>query len=246
MTIISEDRSSDSPYIETISYGYTAADGTTIRPAEYNWHLIFTREHGRMHPILTGPLPTAGVVSWTEGAEILWIKFKLGTFMPHLPIRTLLDSEITLPNSASQSFYLNGSSWQFPTYENVDTFVDRLVREELVVRDPVVSAALQDELPDLSARTVRHRFLQSTGLTQTYIRQIERARHARDLLIQGKSILDAVDEAGYFDQPHMTRALKQWIGYTPAQIIRLHRVCHSVQDTTSTLDYHASETEMIV
>ncbi len=32
-------------------------------------------------------------------------------------------------------------------------------------------------------------------------------------------ILDAVDQAGYFDQPHMTRSLKHYIGLTPGQII---------------------------
>ena len=28
-----------------------------------------------------------------------------------------------------------------------------------------------------------------------------------------------VDRAGYYDQPHLTRSLKRWIGHTPAQII---------------------------
>ena len=55
----------------------------------------------------------------------------------------------------------------------------------------------------------------------TPIRQMKRAQHAQALLQQGVSILDTVDEAGYFDQPHLTRSLKQFIGYTPAQIIRL-------------------------
>jgi methylphosphotriester-DNA--protein-cysteine methyltransferase len=40
------------------------------------------------------------------------------------------------------------------------------------------------------------------------------------LLQQGVSILDTVDQAGYFDQPHLTRALKHLMGQTPAQIIR--------------------------
>jgi AraC-like DNA-binding protein len=230
MTIVFEERPSDSPYIEAITYGHTAADGSTIRPAEYNWHMVFTRVNGEMQPCLVGPLPKAAAISWTGGAEVLWIKFKLGTFMPHMPVRTLLDMETLLPNAASKSFYLKGSSWQFPNHENVDTFVARLVRDELLVHDPVVTAALQDQHPDVAPRTVRHRFLQATGLTQIYIRQIERARHAKALLEQGTSILDTVYEAGYFDQPHLTRALKQWIGYTPAQIVYMTRSCHSIQD----------------
>jgi len=34
------------------------------------------------------------------------------------------------------------------------------------------------------------------------------ARHATNLLSDGASILDAVHEAGYFDQAHLTRSLK--------------------------------------
>jgi len=97
------------------------------------------------------------------------------------------------------------------------------VRDGLLVSDPVVKAALQDELPEMSSRTVRHRFLRATGLGQSHIRQMKRAQRAEALLQQGVSILDTVYEAGYYDQPHLTRSLKQFIGYTPAQIIRLSK-----------------------
>jgi AraC-like DNA-binding protein len=38
-------------------------------------------------------------------------------------------------------------------------------------------------------------------------------------LQQGAAILDAVELAGYYDQPHLTKALKRWIGLTPAQLL---------------------------
>jgi AraC-like DNA-binding protein len=219
---ISEERAFNSPFIETITVGRTAGDGTTIRPAESHWHMVFVKYQGRMQAVVTGALTSAGVVSFTEGAEIIWIKFKHGTFMPHMPAKTMLDNEIVLPEAASNSFYLHGSAWQFPDFENVDTFLDRMVRTELLVRDPIVNAALQDQQQDIdmASRTIRYRFARATGLTQTHIRQIERARQAAALLEQGKSILDTVHEVGYFDQPHLTRALKQWVGHTPAQILR--------------------------
>lgn len=171
--------------------------------------------------MVVGPWTTSGVISYTEGAELLWIKLKLGTFMPHLPPRHFLDKETILPGAASQSFWLNGSAWQFPNYENVETFVDRLVRDDVLVCDPVVNAVLQDQPQELAFRTVRHRFLQATGLTQSQIRQAERAQRAAALVRQGVPILDTIYEAGYFDQPHLTRSLKQWVGYTPAQIVRM-------------------------
>jgi AraC-like DNA-binding protein len=84
-----------------------------------------------------------------------------------------------------------------------------------------VETVLRGEPQALSARAVRHRFLQVTGLSQSRIRQVERAQRAAALLRQGTPIFDTVYEAGYFDQSHMTRSLKQWVGHTPAHIVRL-------------------------
>jgi methylphosphotriester-DNA--protein-cysteine methyltransferase len=56
-------------------------------------------------------------------------------------------------------------------------------------------------------------------LTHGAVRRIERARYATNLLQEGVPILDTVHEAGYFDQPHLTRSLKHFIGQTPAQIM---------------------------
>jgi hypothetical protein len=213
-------RGSDSPYVESIMHGRTLSDGSPTRPAECHWHMVFVEKDGEAQVVYVGPWTTAGVAHYAEGAEILWIKFKLGTFMPHLPIGRFLDTETVLPGASSRSFWLKGSAWEFPDHENAETFVDRLVRSGVLVRDPFVDAVLRGRPKGLSTRTVRHRFLRATGLAQSRIRQIERAQQAATLLRRGNPITDAVHEIGYFDQPHLTRSLKKWIGHTPAQILR--------------------------
>jgi AraC-like DNA-binding protein len=223
MSFAIEVRRSDSPYVETITHGYTLGDGRVIRPAESHWHMVLSQHHGTTQLLVVGPHTTSGIVTFTADAELLWIKFRLGTFMPHLPIREMLDIEQALPEASRQSFWLHGSAWQFPTFENADTFVARLARDGALARDPLVDAALQGHAHDLAPRTVRHRFLRATGQTQGQIEQFERAQRAAALLQRGTSILDAVDEAGYFDQPHLTRSLRRWIGHTPAQLLRTER-----------------------
>lgn len=220
MTLWVEERLSDSPYIETITHGYTQSDGASIRPAASNWHMVFVKHEGETRIVVTGAWTTSGRVSWGEGAELLWLKFKLGTFMPHLPAKNILDREIALPDASCHSFWLHSSTWQMPTYENADTFVNRLIRDEVILHDSVVDSALKDHPQAIAPRTVRHRFLKATGVTQSHIRQVERAQQAEAMLREGISILDTVYELGYYDQPHLTRALKQWVGYTPAQIVR--------------------------
>jgi len=183
--------------------------------------MVMRKLDGNIDLLIVGPWSSAGVVSYSEGAELLWIKFQLGTFLPHMPTRNLLDRETILPASSSQSFWLAGSAWQFPDYENADTFVDRLVRARVLVRDPEVDAALHDQLEDVPSRTLRHRFRRACGLTRSHIRQMKRAQHAQTLLQRGVSILDTVYEAGYFDQSHLTRSLKHFLGYTPTQIVSM-------------------------
>ncbi len=179
-----------------------------------------TRRHGKITLTVRGPETKATPLGDcpAEG-EWLGIRFKLGTVLPHLPARNLVDATVTLPLATRNSFWLFGSAWLFPDYDNADTFVDWLVRDGLLVREPVVGEALQGQLKDLSLRSVQRRFLQATGVTQSAARQIERARYAAILLQQGVSILDTIEEAGYFDQPHLTRSMRYFIGLTPAQII---------------------------
>jgi AraC-like DNA-binding protein len=214
-----EKRASDSSFVESIWRAHSERPAPFTSMAAIHWEMVVTHHQGKTTFTVRGPETKATHDHVRAGVEWLGITFQLGTFMPDLPARKLLDRrDAVLPEATSQSFWLNGSVWQFPTFENADTFVNRLVREELVVHDPVVDAALQGHLHGLTLRSVQSRFLYATGLTQCTVRQIERARHAATLLEQGVSILDTVHEAGYFDQSHLTRSLKRFIGRTPAQI----------------------------
>ena len=216
-----EERPSDSPFVERIWRAQSERTGDFLSVAASQWEMVVSRYHGETTVTVRGPETKATPMHVTlVGSEFFGIVFKYGAFMPHFPVSDLVDGDVDLPDASGKSFWLNGSAWQFPNYENADTFVDRLTRAGLLVRDPLVESALRGEPPELSPRSIQRRVLQATGLTQGSIRQIERARYATTLLQEGISILDTVDLAGYADQAHLTRALKYLIGKTPAQIIR--------------------------
>jgi methylphosphotriester-DNA--protein-cysteine methyltransferase len=69
-------------------------------------------------------------------------------------------------------------------------------------------------------RTAQSRFVRAVGLSRRKLQLIERARHAARLLRAGAAIVDVVSDAGYYDQPHLTRALRHLIGHTPAELAR--------------------------
>ena len=220
MLFRSEERLSDSPFVDRIWCAQTERTGDFLSIAASQWEMVVSKYQGETAITVRGPETKVTPMHVNlVGGEFFGIIFKYGVFMPRFPISSLVDGDLDLPDASSKSCWLNGSAWQFPTYENADTFVERLLWEELLVCDPIIQSVLRGEPQELSPRSVQRRFVQATGLTQGSIRKIQRARRATILLQQGVSILDTVERAGYSDQAHLTRALKHLIGKTPAQII---------------------------
>jgi hypothetical protein len=48
--------------------------------------MVLLRQQGMARLLVVGPWSTAGVVSYTEGAELLWIRFRL---LGHTPAHIL-------------------------------------------------------------------------------------------------------------------------------------------------------------
>jgi AraC-like DNA-binding protein len=215
------DRPSDSPFVDRIWRSRSELGGAFVSVAQSHFEIAVTRHRGRTSVTLRGPETVATAATVPSDGEWLGIRFKLGTFMPRLPPGTLKDRrDVTLPEATRRSFWLNGSAWEYPDFENADTFVARLARKGIIACDFSVGAMLQRGPLRLPLRSAQRHFVRATGITHRTLQQIERARFATTLLQQGVPILDTVHEAGYFDQPHLTRAVKTLMGVTPTEISR--------------------------
>jgi len=217
-----DERASDVPLVQTVWRTQSARAGAFTSVAVSRWEMVLTRRKGRTTLTVRGPETRATRAPIPSDAEFFGIAFNHGAFMPELPPEALVDGAINLPQAGSRSFWLHGRAWQYPSFDNADTFVQRLVREGLLVHDAAVDDGLRGRPTGLSPRSVRRRVLRATGLTPGVIRQIDRARQATALLQGGVSIIDTVNETAYFDQPHLTRALRRFAGHTPAEIARMN------------------------
>ncbi len=212
--------SPDSPFVQSVYQARSVGGGSFTSTAASHWEMVITKQPGRIILSIRGPETRASSAPIPKDAEFLGIIFKHGTFMPSLPVQNIVDKEIHLPETNGNSFQLFGDRWEFPKIENVDTFVDRLLRKDLLRHDPVVLEVLHGQTQPLSLRSIQRRFLHVTGLTYKSIQQIERARQAVELLQGGVPILDTTYQTGYFDQAHLTRSLKLLYGQTPGEIAR--------------------------
>ncbi|WP_046471110.1 helix-turn-helix domain-containing protein [Allosalinactinospora lopnorensis] len=213
-----ESRPSDSPYIERVwrSRSYDADRMTSI--ATSHCELVVWRQCGQVNVAVRGPESSASSAPVPQDATFFGISFSLGTSMPHLPISRLVDGSVEIPGATGRSFWLKGSAWHLPDYDNAEVFVRRMVREGVLVRDPIVAAVLRGAPPDLSERTIQRHFAAATGLTRGAARQINRARQAAVLIQEGVPAHDVPHRLGYFDQPHLARSLTRYIGRTATRL----------------------------
>ena len=212
-------RESESPFIERVWSSHSDRGGNFLSVASVHWEMVVTQLQGHSMLTVRGPETQPTEVPCPPDGEWLAIRFKLGTYMPQMPVHKLIDSLGTnLPQVSARAFLLDGRKWELPTYDNAETFVTRLVNKGLVARDRELVAAVEGEPMGLSTRTAQRRFLEVGGMTQTRVRQIERARFAVQLLREGVSIADVVWQCGFYDHAHLTRALRRWIGLPPTAI----------------------------
>jgi len=232
-----EDRASDHPFVEKVWRCHSDRADTFLSIAANNFEVAITRLGGKSFLTLRGPETTATTLDCPADGEWIGIRFKVGTFMPRFLPGSLRDhKDVTLPPATGHSLWLNGSALEYPDFDNAETFVKRLAKSGVLSRDPIVDDTLLRRPGELCLRSVQRHFLRSTGVTYATFRQIERARHATNLLREGVSILDVVSSVGYFDQAHLTRSLGRFIGETPAKIIERRKQLSFLYETNSSLE----------
>lgn len=210
--------SARSPLVERVWQTRSVPEKAFIAVAVSHWEMVVTRQDGRAALTMLGPGTRATTAPIPKDAEFFGIQFSHGAFMPVLPPGRLVDSAMTFDPSTRSSVWLDGYRLELPGRDDVDSFVAALVRRELLVRDPLVAAAVEGSVEAVSARSVERRVSRATGLTRGGIRQILRAERAVTMLSEGAAPIDVAFAAGYSDQPHLTRSLRRFAGQTPAEI----------------------------
>ncbi|MFB8773915.1 helix-turn-helix domain-containing protein [Streptomyces broussonetiae] len=213
-----ETRRSDSPWVDEV-WTCTSEQVTEMTAvAGVRWGLVFWEQDGRAYTAVTGPETRTSTAPVPEGATFTGIEFAVGTSLRAVPTSALVDGGVELPGTTRRTFRLDGARWETPGPDDAEALVDRLVRAGVVVRDPLVAEVLRGHSPAVSGRTVERRFRAATGLTRGAVRQIERARAAAGLLAAGAPAAHVVAELDYFDEPHLARALRSYVGRTAGQL----------------------------
>jgi hypothetical protein len=216
--LVLETRASESPWIASVWTCRSEQVAQMTSVATETWGLVFCQQEIGPHVAITGPERRGGTAPVPEEATFVGIQFAVGTSLRTVPTAALVDSGIVLPDVTRRRFWLDGRSWTTPGADDAEALVARLVRAGAIVRDPLVSELLRGGRPPLTERTLERRFRAATGLTRGAVRQIERVRAAAELLIAGEQAGEVVARLGYYDEPHLARALRRYVGRTAGEL----------------------------
>src|SRR3954462_14256843 len=184
--------------------------------------IAFARTDDGLTVHLRGPETRAAHLTCPEGCEFFGVDLQLGAYLPLFPPSDLADlNDALLPTLSGDRILLDSRDWETPTEQNVDVFVNRLVRAGLLFFDPLVDEIRNGERPRaMSERTAQLRFRRAVGISRRKLLSIEQARHAAQLLAAGGSIADVAAVSVYYDQPQLARAMRWAMGHTPGERTR--------------------------
>lgn len=190
--------------------------GMWTQPATEFWGLGFSATSSGLGAELIGPVAGPQHFQMQVGDRFWGIEFRAHVFLHDIP-KESLGAVLTLEMSPD-GFLLADAVHPIPSEGQLGELVGDLVERGLVSADPSVELALSG-VPSGSARTLRRKVREVTGLNGQQIAVVGRAREAFRLLSEGVSIADVVERAGYSDQAHLTRSLRTLAGRTPREIL---------------------------
>jgi hypothetical protein len=216
MSFTYEEKRHSSAYIDMIWRTEDLTDGVYVASADASWDMIFIRPRvGRPSVLLCGPCSQTTLVPYSAGNKNFGMRFKPGVIFTGISVTDMVNVTQPLPMPTEDTFVLQGITWKLPTYENVEGFVAALAEQGLIGIDPVVRDVIEGKPVKMTLRSIQRHFAKTVGLSPRQVKQIETARTAVGLLLQGRQLPEVAYKLGYADLPHMIRMLKRYTGFTP-------------------------------
>mgnify|MGYP000934308888 CR=1 FL=1 len=214
-------RSPNSLLVESVWYTSSDSGFSFLSYSEARTEIVFSMARGRIiGAFLRGPETAPSCAHFEPHVGYLGIQLRLGAFVPSfLPGNWGDRRDAVLPVLENGKVLFDGHWLEAPTYDNAEAFAEKLYRLGAIRVDEDVRAILDDQPSSRALRTRQSRFLMATGLSHAMATQIERAREAVDMLRGGDDIQDVIAVLGYFDQSHLYRNLRRFVGLPARGII---------------------------
>jgi hypothetical protein len=189
-----------------------------IVPADPCISIIFVQSDASAEVIIRGPETAPRSEILLPGYTWIGIRLRPGVQIRNFPARELTDSFRVLPADNDGQFQFEESLLHFPSFSNAEQLITQMRDLGYVSGKGLNSKESPERV--MSSKSYYRFVKRSTGLPPYKLHQLQRMSEALDLLRKGMPAATVASELGFADQAHLTRAAKQFLGYTPKELIR--------------------------
>ncbi|HSW66746.1 MAG TPA: helix-turn-helix domain-containing protein [Bacillota bacterium] len=189
-----------------------------VVPADPCISIILVQSDASAEVIIRGPETAPRREILLPGYTWIGIRLRPGVQLKNFPAQQLTDSFRILPADSNGQFQFDGTLLQFPSFSNAEQLIKRM--QDLGCISGKALNSQESPQKVMSSKSYSRFVKRSTGLSPYKLHQLQRISEALRLLRQGMAAVTVASELGFADQAHLTRAAKQFLGYTPKELLR--------------------------
>jgi len=217
------ERASKSEFVASV--WFCSASIATIRPvlADPCISLSFIKYDNNMEVVLRGPETKPREELLASGYECTTVRLLPGVLVQGFSAQKFLNRSLAFPFDSEGQFLFGKNRLQFPNYNNAELLIDQLYNLNYLRRE-VLKSSNSQSTKILSSRSYARLIKHNTGLSPYQLHQLERIHKALRLLKQGIPTSTVAAELNFVDQSHLTHATRQFLGYTPKQLLYVPQI----------------------
>lgn len=180
--------------------------------------IILVRGEDRTKIVLRGPETKPRNEHYMP--ETTWIGIRLypGVKLKNFPAQRYLDCSRSVLADSNGRFRYEGTVLSFPEFDSAETLIEHM-------RDlGYVSGSALDvqgiSRKDMSSKAYSRYIKQHTGLSPYKLHQLQRMSKVFKMIQEGVPLAIIAAEQGFADQAHLHRAVRQFLGHTPKELLR--------------------------
>ena|ERR1041385_1390215 len=182
--------------------------------------ITYVRGGGFRRVILRGPETKPRDELVVPGFTRTTIRLHPGVLLRGFPAQKFINRSLMLPADVAGRFWLEGALLQFPDFDNAERLIDQLYNLGYL-RHGISSSMNVQAVKGLSTRSYYRLIKRTSGLSPYQLHQLQRIHQALKLLKEGMPATKVAAELDFVDQSHLTHAAKQFLGYTPNQLLSI-------------------------
>jgi AraC-like DNA-binding protein len=180
--------------------------------------IILVKSNERAKVVLRGPETKPRNEHYMPDTTWIGIRLYPGVKLKNFRAQQYLDCSRPIKTDYNGNFLFEGVLLHFPEFDAAETLIEQMLEHGLLSGKAVNLRGTSNK--SLSIKAYSRYIKQNTGLSPYKLHQLQRMLKVFKQIQKGVPLVTIASEEGFADQAHLHRAVRQYLGHTPKELLR--------------------------